>query len=110
MPYDRAMAERIRDYLAGTPGLLERKMFGGVGWTVHGHMAAGAHNDGRLMIRCGKPDFEAFTGEPGADAMRRGGKPMSGWVLVDADAVLGEAELARWLDRGRAHAASLPPK
>ena len=110
MPYDPALAERIRSHLSGTPGLHEQKMFGGVGWTVHGNMAAGAHSDGRLMIRCAKEDFGAFTAEPGAEGMVHGGRPMSGWVLVAPGAVIEDAVLARWIDRGRAYAASLPPK
>ena len=33
MPYDPALADRIRDLLTGTPLLVEKKMFGGIGWT-----------------------------------------------------------------------------
>ena len=110
MPYDPVLADRIRTLLAGTPGLVEKKMFGGIGWTIGGHMACGAHNDLRLMIRCSKEDFPIFLEEPGADAMRRGETAVTGWVLVDADAVAKDEDLARWVDRGREHAASLPPK
>jgi len=35
---------------------------------------------------------------------------MKGWILVDADSVVDDAELARWVDRGRDHARSMPPK
>lgn len=110
MPYDAALAERIRDALAGAPGLVEKKMFGGIGWTIGGHMAAGAHNDGRLMVRCSKDDFPAFTAEPGAQAMVQAGRTMTGWLLIDAGSVTDDAALARWVGRGRAYAASLPPK
>ncbi len=47
-------------------------MFAGIGWTVNGHMAAGAHNDGKLMIRAAKADQAVWMEEPGVDAMRRG--------------------------------------
>jgi hypothetical protein len=38
------------------------------------------------------------------------GRPMRGWLLVDADAIADDAALARWVDAGSEYAASLPPK
>jgi hypothetical protein len=110
MPYDPDLAARIRDHLAGTPLLVEKKMFGGVGWTIGGHMAAGAHNDGKLMIRCAKEDFVDFISEPGAGGMKRGASLLTGWVLVESAPVSADAALHRWLDRGSAYAGGLPPK
>lgn len=110
MPYDPDLAARIRDHLQGTPLLVEKKMFGGIGWTIGGHMAAGAHNDGKLMIRCGKEDFVDFISEPGAGGMKRGTALLTGWVLVDSGSVADDGALHRWLDRGCAHAGGLPPK
>lgn len=110
MAYDPDLAARIRASLAGAPNLVEKAMFGGIGWTICAHMAAGAHNDGKLMIRCAKEDFEGLLAEPGAGGLMRGGKAMSGWILVEADAVADDDALDRWVGRGRDHAASLPPK
>ena len=110
MPYDPKMAAQIRDLMAGTSGLVEQKMFGGIGWTVNGNMATGAHNDGQLMIRCAKEDFIDFLELPGANGMMRGGKAMTGWVLVEAATVADPSALAAWVDRGKTYAASLPPK
>ena len=62
-------AKPIRDEVADTPGLTEKKMFGGIGWMIHGNMAAGAHNDGKLMIRCSKEDHDAMAAEPGAQGV-----------------------------------------
>ena len=62
------------------------------------------------MIRCSKADFAPFIAEDGARAMTRGTTPMTGWVLVESEAVLDDAELERWVRRGRDYAASLPPK
>ena len=110
MPYNPELANRIRAHLTGTPGLDEKKMFGGIGWTIGGHMATGAHNDGRLMVRSSPEDFPGFITEPGAAGMVHGGRIATGWVLVDAPQVAEDAELHRWVDRGRAYARSLPPK
>jgi hypothetical protein len=35
---------------------------------------------------------------------------MDGWLRVDPEAVEGEEELRRWVDRGVAYARSLPAK
>jgi hypothetical protein len=77
---------------------------------VGGHMAAGAHPDGRLMIRCARDDYEALLREPGSDALHHGGRSMTGFVLVDAEVVGRDPDLERWLTRAHAHAVSLPPK
>jgi TfoX/Sxy family transcriptional regulator of competence genes len=110
MAYDPKLADRVRSLLEDADGLNEKKMFGGIGWTIGGNMAAGAHNDGRLMIRCAREDFEKFLSEPGAEAMKKGTQSLTGWLLIDADAVANKRSLSRWVARGRAYAESLPRK
>src|SRR3954462_6469604 len=41
MAYDEQLAARVRELMAARPGVVERKMFGGVGWMVGGNMAVG---------------------------------------------------------------------
>ncbi|MFT5460480.1 MAG: hypothetical protein ACI9K2_006999 [Myxococcota bacterium] len=91
MPYDPALATRIRPLIEAAAGVVEKKMFGGIGSTIGGNMAVGAHSDGRMMIRCSKEAFPTLLEEPGADGLRRGTKYMTGWVLIDADAVADDA-------------------
>ena len=110
MAYDPGMVERIRQILASVDDVKEMKLFGGIGWTVGGNMATGAYFDGRLVVRCSREDFATFVADPGADAMKRGERSLFGWILVDADAVADDADLARWVGRGRAYAESLPKK
>jgi TfoX/Sxy family transcriptional regulator of competence genes len=50
MAYDEALAQRIRAALPDVPGLTEKKMFGGIGFLVHGNMACGV-NDENLLVR-----------------------------------------------------------
>lgn len=110
MPYDPDLAERIRSAMAGLPRLNEKRMFGGIGWMVDGHMAAGASSRGQLIVRAGKEESVAFAEEPGASLMQQRGAPMRGWIVVEVDHVSDDAALQRWLDRGIAHARSMPPK
>ena len=52
MAYDEGLARRVSDALAGSDGVVERKMFGGLAFMVRGNMAAGILAD-RLMVRVG---------------------------------------------------------
>jgi len=45
MAYDEGLAERIRDAISGHPALIEKKMFGGLGFIVQGNMACGVGRD-----------------------------------------------------------------
>jgi hypothetical protein len=38
------------------------------------------------------------------------GRPMKGWIVVDASKCAEDDDLRRWASRGVAHARSLPPK
>jgi hypothetical protein len=38
------------------------------------------------------------------------GRPMPGWLGVDAESLREDEELAAWVERGIAFARSLPPK
>lgn len=108
MPFDPALAARIRSLVP--PEAVEKKLFGGLGFSIGGHLATSAYKDGGLMIRCAKEDWAGFLTEPGARPMLRKDKPISGWVRIAADAVVGDAELAHWVGRGVDFAAGQPPK
>ena len=45
MAYDETLAQRIRQLLAAQSGLAEKKMFGGIGFLLHGNMACGVIRD-----------------------------------------------------------------
>lgn len=106
MAYDKALADRIRVLMAGTPGLTEKRMFGGLGFLVNGRIGVSAYQGGDLMIRCAKDDWEAFCAEDRARPMTRKGEPVSGWVIISATAVLEDSALRLWVERGRDYAAT----
>jgi hypothetical protein len=106
--YDEALADRVRERLAGEPALTERKMFGGVAWMLHGNMAVGLMKDG-LLVRLGE-QADAAASEPHASTPMMGTRPMKGMVLVAPQGVASDAQLAAWVERGGAVARSLPPK
>ena len=54
MPYDEKLADRTRRALAGTPGLTEKKMFGGLCFLVGGNMCFGITGDTLLAEWAGR--------------------------------------------------------
>ena len=64
MPYDEALADRVRRALAGTQGLTEKKMFGGIAFLVSGAMWVGV-NEGDLIVRCEKEETEKWLAKKG---------------------------------------------
>jgi TfoX/Sxy family transcriptional regulator of competence genes len=110
MPYDQALADRIRDLLAADPGVTERKMFGGLGFMVDGNMAVAASSTGDLMVRA-DPDLSAtWVDGHHVRPMEMRGRPMTGWLLVATESVEDDASLAEWVRRGADYARTLPPK
>lgn len=109
MAYDESLAQRIRDTLADLPGLVEKKMFGGVGFMVQGHMVCGVNGDD-LMVRVGPAQYEKALGIPYVKEFDLTGRPMTGWVAVSPGGTEADRELERWIQQGVDFARSLPPK
>ena len=111
MAYDEQLAARISDLIHARPGVVERKMFGGVGWTIGGNMAVGIMRETELVVRIEPEETEAACREPHVHEFAREGRaPMKGFILVEPAGVEDDADLARWVDVGAARAASMPPK
>ena len=92
------------------PDVVEKKLFGGLGWMLQGNMAVGVMSTGGLLVRVEPEEVEALIREPGVGTFgREGAKPMKGFVVVDAED-LSDDELADWVERGADRALSLPPK
>lgn len=46
MAYDEELADRVRVALQQEPGVVEKRMFGGLGFLVDGYLAASASGQG----------------------------------------------------------------
>lgn len=109
MPYNEALAERVRRALAGTKGLTEKKMFGGIAFLVDGTMCIGVDKDD-LIVRCAKDETDALLAKEGVREFDlSGGRPMKGWLLVGPEATGTAAGFRRWLNFARDRALK-PPK
>jgi TfoX/Sxy family transcriptional regulator of competence genes len=108
MAYDKKLAERVRATLGNIPAL-EKKMFGGVGYMLHGNMACGILGDD-LIVRVGKENYAAAMARPHTRIFESRGRKMSGWVLVAPQGTADAANLNAWVEAGINFALTLPPK
>jgi hypothetical protein len=109
MAYDEVLADRLRSVLAPETGVSEKKMFGGLAFLVHGHMAVSVSGQGGLMLRVEPAQTGSVVQADGVARVEMRGRAMDGWVRVDPSVVASDDELARWAQVGIAYARSLPP-
>ena len=110
MAYDEVLAQRIHDLLDGEEGLTSKKMFGGLGFMVDGHMAVAASSSGDLMVRADPTTGEDWVDGETVRPMEMRGRPMHGWLFVANDAVADDDALQEWVDRCVGYVRTLPPK
>lgn len=110
MAYDEALAARVRDLLEGEPGITEKRMFGGLAFLVDGHMSVAAGGKGGLMARPGPAAEDGWLDRDGIGPMVMRGRPMTGWLLADSDAVADDDLLGDLVRDAVAHSRTLPPK
>ena len=110
MAYDEDLANRIRELIADTSGVTEKKMFGGLAFLVGGKMAVAASGQGGLMVRVDPGETDALLRKPNARPFEMRGRAMDGWLRVEAEGVRTKRQLEPWVKRGVAYARSLPHK
>ena len=110
MAYDEDLAERVRELMAMTAGVDEKRMFGGLAFLVHGHMAVCVSGAGGLMVRVPAEDTAALLTRAHVEPMIMAGRETRGWVRVSAAGVTTKRQLQPWVTRGVEYASSLPPK
>jgi TfoX/Sxy family transcriptional regulator of competence genes len=108
--YDLKLAERIRSEVQGLP-VIEKKMFGGVGYMLNGNMACGILEDD-LIVRVGLDEYESLLKRKHTKifTMKGSPKPMKGWLMVEPDGYKTARQLSAWVKIGVEFAATLPPK
>ena len=54
-----------------------------------------------LLVKTPAAEYRAALGEPGVTVFAPGGdRPMGTWVVVSADRIADDPELAEWVQRG----------
>lgn len=109
MAFDETLADRVRPLLARRKGFSEKKMFGGIGFLLHGNMCVGVWKKS-LIVRLGPDGYEDALVEPFVKEFDITGRPMKGWVLVEAGGIEQEEHLRDWVGRATRFVGSLPEK
>ena len=109
MPYDEELAERVRRELRGRHDVVEKKMFGGLGFLLSGNMCVGIWKES-LIARIGPEAYEQALETPHVREFDITGRPMRGWVMVDPEGLETPESLQKWLARAVAFVETLPEK
>jgi hypothetical protein len=103
-----ALVARIRASLGRLTDevVVEKRMFGGVGFMWRGRLVVGTHGADELILPLGKG---ADPGE-GLRPMVMGERVSEGWFFVAPEAFADDEGLDRQLRRGMAYLETLPPR
>ena len=98
MAYSELLADRIRVYFDDQRISYEaKKMMGGLCFMVDDKMCVGVHTE-HLMARIGPDAYEDALNRKGCRPMDFTGRPMKGFVFVDAEGIDMDQDLNYWLD------------
>lgn len=109
MAYDEGSAQLMSEDLADTPGITEKKMFGGLCFMLNGNMLCGVHKGGG-MFRIGKANEAAALKVEGARPLGFTGRKMGGMVEVTDECVADDAQRTELMKLALDFVGSLPAK
>lgn len=109
MVFDDKLAGRIREAVANTKGIEEKKMFGGVAYMLDGRMFCGVLKDD-LIVRVGPDQYGEALAVPHVRPMDMKGMPLKGFMFVGPQGCRTRKDLERWIRTGMDYAATLPRK
>jgi hypothetical protein len=72
-------------------------------------MACGVNKD-NLIVRVDPERHSALLKKPHAKPFDLTGRPMKGWLVIEADGCKTQKQLSAWVKEGVEFASTLPPK
>jgi TfoX/Sxy family transcriptional regulator of competence genes len=109
MPFDNALNNRVRHLLVRRRNIVEKKMFGGVGYLWKGNMVFGVWKTS-IIVRVGADAYEEALRAPHVREFNITGRAMTGWVLIDPEGVVTDDQLHNWIDRALKFGSKLPSR
>jgi len=98
MAYSEQLAQRTRDHLKRRAvSFEEKRMMGGLCFLVDGKMCVGVEKE-RLMVRIDPDVYEEALRRNGCVPMVFTGRPMRGFVFVNAAGYSSDRDLASWVE------------
>ncbi len=110
MAYDETLAEEVRRMLPRSE-VVEKKMFGGLGFMLHGNMCVAVNNrpDHVMMVRIDLANQEALKRNGAKTAVMRG-RVMPGWIFLTEDAIKTQEDFEYWIQLALEFNKTLPVK
>ena len=103
------LVERFAAVMDGYPNAVRKKMFGYPAAFIGGNMATGLFAD-KWVVRLPDDQIQPAR-DAGAESVEpMPGKPMKSFVVIPAADVEDDTAIRRWVERGLAHAESMPAK
>ncbi len=109
MAFDEDLAQRVRELFNNRLGYEEKKMFGGIGFLLHGNMACGVIRED-LIVRVGADNYTDVLLKPDVELFDMTGKAMTGWVVVKEPGYRSDSDLRDWVTQGAEYSLSLLAK
>ena len=109
MAYDEGLAELMREDFSERPGMVEKKMFGGLCFMMDGNMACLAASD-HAMYRVGTENEPDALRLDGVTPMLRTKRKMPGFVEVAPETVADDALRGQLLKMVLAYVGAMPAK
>lgn len=99
MAYDTNLADRIREYLAGSPQLPveEKTMFGGLAFMVNDKMCVCVSGE-YLMCRFDSKRQEEIAEKTGFQPMIMKGKELKGYCYINPTGLKSKKDFEYWVD------------
>lgn len=102
MTYDAGLVARVADSLPalGERGVRQKNVFGGRGF-LRGKSTFVIVWGDSLLVKTPRSEYDALRAQAGITPFAPDGeKPMSTWLVVAAEVVADDPELAEWIRRG----------
>lgn len=109
MAYDETLADRVRPLVSRRRGFVEKTMFGGMGFLLHGNMCVGVWKE-CLILRIGPVAYDNALAQPHVKEFDITGRAMKGWVMVEPAGVRRDSELSEWVGQAIDFVKGLPKK
>ena len=97
MAFDEKLNDRIREAMSLHPNVEEKYMFGGTCFMLNGKMCVGVVKD-EMMCRIDPDIYEDALQRKGCREMVFTGKPMKGYVYVNADGLKAKKDFDYWIN------------
>lgn len=109
MAYSLALADRIRQLASWHKGVVEKKMFGGIGFLLNGNMCVGVWQES-LIARVGPSRYKHALQQPFVHEFDITGRAMTGWVMIAPEGIENNDQLQGWISLSMQFTGTLPAK